>query len=97
MKTTVYCLMSDGDMNEGSTWEAVIFAAQHKLSGLTGIIDYNRVQALFRTFEEHSQPGTAFSPSSRISAGRRHDEDGHDFAALEDAFSHLPSVSKSRQ
>lgn len=38
--------MSDGDCNEGSTWEAIMFAAQHKLDNLTVIIDYNRVQAL---------------------------------------------------
>ncbi len=44
----VYCLMSDGDCNEGSTWEAIMMAAQHKLSNLTAIVDYNRVQALGR-------------------------------------------------
>lgn len=42
----IFCMSSDGDMNEGSTWEAIMFAAQEKLSNLTLIIDYNRVQAL---------------------------------------------------
>jgi len=42
----VFCLASDGDMNEGSTWEAIMFAAQQHLQNLTLIIDYNRVQAL---------------------------------------------------
>jgi len=42
----VFCLTSDGDMNEGSTWEAIMFASQEKLSNLTIIVDYNRVQAL---------------------------------------------------
>ena len=45
-KRRVFCLVSDGDMNEGSTWEAIMFAAQEKLSNLTMIVDYNQVQAL---------------------------------------------------
>jgi transketolase len=42
----VIVLMSDGDCDEGSTWEAIMFAAQHGLDNLTAIVDYNRVQAL---------------------------------------------------
>lgn len=42
----IFCMSSDGDMNEGSTWEAIMFASQEKLSNLTLIIDYNQVQAL---------------------------------------------------
>ena len=45
-KRKVICMSSDGDMNEGSTWEAIMFASQEKLSNLTLIIDYNKVQAL---------------------------------------------------
>jgi transketolase len=43
-KSRVFVLLSDGDLNEGSTWEAVMFAGQHKLSSLTAIVDYNRIQ-----------------------------------------------------
>ena len=42
----IFCMSSDGDLNEGSTWEAIMFAAQEKLSNLTMIVDYNQVQAL---------------------------------------------------
>lgn len=42
----VFCMSSDGDLNEGSTWEAIMFARQECLSNLTMIVDYNRVQAL---------------------------------------------------
>lgn len=45
-KHRIFCLMSDGDCNEGSNWEAVLFAAQHHLDNLTGIVDYNKIQAL---------------------------------------------------
>ena len=43
-KQRVFVLLSDGDLNEGSTWEAVMFANQHRLRNLTAIVDYNRIQ-----------------------------------------------------
>lgn len=48
-KSKVYVLLSDGDCNEGSTWEAVMFAKQHKLDNLVAIVDYNRLQAMGKT------------------------------------------------
>lgn len=41
-----FVLLSDGEMDEGSNWEALMFAAHHKLSKLTVIIDYNKLQSL---------------------------------------------------
>ena len=41
-----FVLLSDGEMDEGSNWEAFMFAAHHKLSNLTAIIDYNKLQSL---------------------------------------------------
>jgi transketolase len=40
----VYCIMGDGEQQEGSIWEAVMFAAHYKLDNLCGIIDYNHRQ-----------------------------------------------------
>ena len=42
----VCVLISDGELHEGSIWEAVLFSAHHKLSNLLLIIDYNKMQAL---------------------------------------------------
>lgn len=42
----VYVLLSDGELNEGSVWEAVMFAGHHKLNNLIAIVDYNKIQAL---------------------------------------------------
>ena len=41
-----YVVMSDGELGEGSNWEAMLFAAHHKLDNLTAIIDYNKLQSL---------------------------------------------------
>lgn len=40
----VYCLTSDGEHDEGNTWEAVMFAAKYKLDNLTAIMDRNHIQ-----------------------------------------------------
>jgi transketolase len=41
-----FVLLSDGEMDEGSNWEALMFASHHKLTRLTAIIDYNKLQSL---------------------------------------------------
>ncbi len=40
----VYCLLSDGDCNEGQTWEAAAVASHHQVHTLTAIVDYNHIQ-----------------------------------------------------
>jgi transketolase len=41
-----YVILGDGEMDEGSNWEALMFAAHHRLNNLTAIIDYNKLQSL---------------------------------------------------
>jgi transketolase len=45
----VFVLMSDAECNEGSVWEAALFAAHHDLDNLVVLIDYNKFQAFGRT------------------------------------------------
>lgn len=45
----VYCLISDGELQEGQTWEAIMFANQHKLNNLIVFVDRNGLQALGNT------------------------------------------------
>ncbi len=45
-KWKTFVLLSDGEMDEGSNWEALMFASHHKLNNLTAIIDYNKLQSL---------------------------------------------------
>jgi transketolase len=42
----IFVLLSDGECDEGSNWEAILFASHHRLDGLTVIVDYNKVQSL---------------------------------------------------
>ncbi|MCX7825082.1 MAG: transketolase [Verrucomicrobiae bacterium] len=84
----VICLMSDGDCDEGSTWEAILFAAQHKLDNLTVIVDYNKVQAL-----GYSKDVLDLEPFARKLEDCHwavKEVDGHDVVALDEALSKLP-------
>ena len=42
----VFVMLSDGELDEGSNWEAILFAPQHKLDNLVAIVDYNKIQSL---------------------------------------------------
>jgi transketolase len=42
----IFVLISDGELNEGTTWESLLFASFHKLDNLIIIIDYNKIQSL---------------------------------------------------
>jgi len=42
----VFVMLSDGELDEGSNWEAILFAPQHRLDNLVAIVDYNKIQSL---------------------------------------------------
>ena len=44
IRPRVYCVMSDGEQEEGNTWEAAMFAGKYKLSNLTAVMDRNNIQ-----------------------------------------------------
>lgn len=43
-KNRIYCLMGDGEIQEGQVWEAAMYAHQYKLNNLVGIVDWNKKQ-----------------------------------------------------
>ena len=84
----VFCLLSDGECDEGSTWEAALFAAHHGISNLVAIVDYNRIQGIAPIAEvielaPFAEKWTAFGWAVR-------EVDGHDHQALYTALSAAP-------
>lgn len=80
----VYALLSDGECDEGSNWEAILFAAHHKLSNLTVAIDYNKIQSLAPVSETLAlEP---FADKWRAFGWHVEESDGHDHRALHAAF-----------
>jgi transketolase len=80
----VVVLLSDGELDEGSSWEAALFAPQHGLDNLVAIVDYNRIQSFGRV-----QEVLELDPLADKWRAFRWDVvevDGHDVAALERAL-----------
>jgi transketolase len=87
----VFVLLSDGECNEGSIWESAMFAAHQELSNLVVVIDMNGQQALGYTrhvldLEPMDRRWDAFGWDARV-------VDGHDVAALLQAFEDLDPVT----
>ncbi|HEY8839748.1 MAG TPA: 1-deoxy-D-xylulose-5-phosphate synthase N-terminal domain-containing protein [Candidatus Dormibacteraeota bacterium] len=80
-KRRVFAIVSDAECNEGSIWEAVMFAAQHKLANLIAIVDINAQQAFGYTrdvldLEPLGEKWSAFRWDV-------HEVDGHDVDTME--------------
>jgi transketolase len=81
----LYCLMSDGEWNEGSCWEALVFARQQKLDNLTILVDLNGLQG-FGTTSEVADLGSLAAKFREFGLFTQ-EIDGHDPLAIEQAFS----------
>jgi transketolase len=82
----VFVLLSDGECDEGSVWEAALFAGHHRLNNLVAIIDYNKIQSLgavndVLALEPFAAKWKAFGWSVQ-------EIDGHDFDQIEGALKH---------
>jgi transketolase len=84
----VFCLLSDGECDEGSTWEAVLFAPHHHLENLVVIVDYNKIQSFGRVSEVLELEPLA--EKWRAFRWNTIEVDGHDLVALEKNFLATP-------
>jgi len=84
----VFAVISDGECDEGSTWEAVLAAAQWRLDNLVVLVDYNKIQSFGRVSEVMElEPFASKWESFRWAVK---EVNGHDHAALADALSQVP-------
>jgi len=83
-----YVIIGDGESNEGSIWEAALCAAQHRLSNLTVIIDYNKQQSYDSTFKVLNLEPLAEKWKSFGFATT--EVDGHNVQQLKSVLSELP-------
>lgn len=87
----VYVLMSDGECNEGSVWEAAMFAPAHKLENVAAIIDFNKWQATGRSTEILALEPLA---SKWASFGwSTYEVDGHNLKKLFEVLNNIPDGS----
>jgi transketolase len=84
----VVAVLSDGECNEGSTWEAAMFAAAKKLDHLVAIVDYNGIQSIGRTDELTG--GGRWVEKFQAFGWAVQAVDGHDLHALRGALDEVP-------
>lgn len=90
-KFRVFVVMSDGECNEGTVWEAALFAPAQKLDSVAAIIDYNKWQATGRSDEVMAlHPLKAKWESFGWST---YEVDGHDVKVLADVMANVPDRS----
>lgn len=87
----VFVVTGDGEINEGSIWEAAMCAGKHKLTNLTAIVDYNKVQSAGPTRE--IQDLEPLLDKWRAFGFAAAEVDGHDVTALRAIFRKLPFTS----
>ncbi len=84
----IFTLLSDGECDEGSTWEAALFASHHRLDNLVSIVDYNKIQSLGTVaevldLEPFAAKWQAFGWSVR-------EIDGHNLEEIEGTLKSVP-------
>ncbi len=85
----VFVLLSDGECDEGSTWEAALFAPHHHLDNLIAIVDYNKIQSLGTVKEVLDLDPLAAKWRSFGWAVR--EIDGHSFEQIKPALREVPA------
>jgi len=88
----VYVMCGDGELNEGSVWEAIMFATHKKLDNLTMIVDYNKLQGYGKTNEVIN-----LEPLNKKLQSFNWDVleiDGHNYEEIEKALSQQTSKPK---
>jgi transketolase len=88
-----FVMLSDGECDEGSIWEAALFAAHHRLGNLIAVVDYNKIQSLAPVAETLGlEP---FADKWRAFGWNVARIDGHDHDALRAAFAAIaPSAAR---
>jgi transketolase len=84
----VFTILSEGDCQEGSTWEAAMFAGHHRLSSMVCIVDHNKIQNFGRV--EEVLDLAPLDAKWRAAGWAARDVDGHDMAALLQSLAAAP-------
>ncbi|MBM3257291.1 MAG: transketolase [Candidatus Liptonbacteria bacterium] len=89
-KCRVYCLTSDGEHQEGNTWEGIMFAAKHRLSNLTVIVDRNNIQ--IDGYTEDIMPLEPFRAKYEAFGWHVVEVNGHDIPAFIGAIAEAQAI-----
>ena len=86
----IYCFMSDGELNEGNTWEAVMLAGKNKLRNLIAVVDRNNIQ--IEGFTEDVMPLEPLQNKWRAFNWNVIEVSGHDFRAFNEVVEEAQTI-----
>ena len=89
-KNLVYCLVGDGEQDEGQTWEAVMFAGKHKLDNLCFLMDRNNIQ--IDGYTENVMPLEPLKTKYEAFNWHVIEVDGHNIEAIVDAINQAKAI-----
>jgi len=90
----VFVLMSDGECDEGSNWEAIMFAAHHYLNNLVAIVDYNKIQSLDKV--ENTLRLEPFAQKWEAFGWKAYSIDGHNHQELKKTFEQIKTNEEKK-
>lgn len=87
IKSRIFCMLGDGEMEEGSNWEAILYAASKKLDNIVAVVDFNHCSAAFET-GENMRWGEKGGPEgmadyNSVQAAMKLQEQGYDIGVID--------------
>jgi len=92
-KGKIYCMISDGECQEGTTWESLLIAAKHKLNNLIILVDYNKIQALSK-LKDALPLNNLRNKFEAFNSNCIEIKNGHSFSELTKGFKKLKNLGK---
>ena len=86
----IYCFMSDGELDEGNSWEAIMLAGKNKLRNLIAVVDRNNIQ--IDGYTEHIMPLEPLADKWQAFNWHVIEVGGHDFKALNEAVEEAQEI-----
>lgn len=89
-----YCMIGDGESQEGQVWEAADVASKYELDNLVVVMDYNQLQQFGWNTESDARANPVIDPENRWEAFGWHviTIDGHDFSEISKAFAEAKTI-----
>ena len=92
-KGKIFVMISDGECQEGTTWESILISSKHKLDNLIILVDYNKIQALSK-IEDVLPLGNLVHKFNSFNLNTIEVKDGHSFKDLSLSFRKIKKICR---
>lgn len=96
INSRIFCLLGDGEMEEGSNWEAIMYAGSHNLSNIVAVVDNNHCSASFVAGENMLWKWNSMADCYRSFGWDVYEIDGTNMYEIDETLSNLPPVDLTK-